>query len=165
MNTLDYIILFPVVAGFIIGLFKGLIKEVISLAIVVLGIYLSRIFAPLASDLLTNWLDISPKGAQPLGFIAVFSVVAIALTLAGRMLHGVVQSLSLGFLNSIVGGIFGSLKIALLISLLLNIVHALDHKFSIIEPETREKSLLYEPVKELAPDLWDELTKKSSENA
>jgi len=160
MNTLDYIILFPVLIGFIIGLFKGLIKEVVGLAIVILGIYLARLFAPLASDLLVQWLDISPKGAQPLGFLLIFSLVAIVLTLTGRMIQGLVQALSLGFINSMIGGVFGALKIALLYSILFNVLQSLEHRFSIIEPESRANSLLYEPILELAPELWEELTEQ-----
>lgn len=165
MNTLDYIIIFPVLIGFIIGLFKGLIKEVIGLAIVILGIYLARLFAPLASELLVKWLVISPQGAQPLGFLVIFSIVAITLTLIGRMIQGLVQALSLGFINSMIGGVFGALKIALLYSILFNVLHSLEHKFSIIEPESRENSVLYEPIKELAPQLWEELTDQQKENA
>ncbi len=165
MNTLDYIILFPIVIGFIIGLFKGLIKEIIGLAIVILGIYLSRLLAPLTSELLVQWLDISPRGAQPLGFIVVFGVIAIVLTLAGRMIQGLVQALSLGFINSMIGGVFGAIKIALIYSIIFTLLQSLEHRFPIIEAESRENSVLYEPVKELAPKLWDELTEQKTENA
>lgn len=165
MNTLDFIILFPVIAGFIIGLFKGLIKEVIGLAIVILGIYLSRLLAPFVSEVLVQWLDISPKGAQPLGFVVVFSIVAILLTITGRLINGLIQALSLGFINSVIGGIFGALKIALLFSILFNLLHSFEGRFSVIEPESRENSILYEPIKELAPDLWDELIEERETNA
>lgn len=165
MNSLDYIILIPVLTGLIIGLFKGLIKEVIGLAVIVLGIYIAKLLGPLAGELLISLLDISPTGAQPLGFIAVFAVVAILLTLIGKLTQGLVNVLSLGFLNTLVGGIFGALKVALVISILLNVLAALDHKFSIIDPESKDNSLLYEPVTELAPELWEDLSHKSSRNA
>ena len=165
MNTLDLIILFPVAAGFITGLFRGLIKEVISLAVIIIGIYLSKILAPYASELLINWFDLSPKGAQPLGYIAVFCVIALLLTLTGRLLQGFIQLLSLGFLNSIVGGIFGGLKIALIISILLNVLQGIDHRIKVVDPELKEESILYRPIKELAPELWEDLTYTKPENA
>jgi membrane protein required for colicin V production len=157
MNTLDLIILFPVAVGIITGLFRGLIKEVIALAILIIGIYLAKLLAPLTTDLLINLFDISAKGAQPLGFIAVFSIVAIVLTIVGHFIQGAIKMLSLGFLNSIVGGIFGGLKVALFMSIIFNVLQAIDHKISIIEPELKEKSIFYEPVKGLAPELWNEL--------
>lgn len=160
MNSLDLIILLPVAAGFITGLFRGLIKEVISLGVIIIGIYAARLLAPVATTLMINWFDLSPKVAQVLGFIVVFSIVAILLTIAGRLLQKVIQLLSLGFLNRIVGGIFGGLKIALIFSILLNILQGIDHKISIIDAELREKSILYAPVKGLAPRLWDEIIDK-----
>ncbi|MCE1155652.1 MAG: CvpA family protein [Bacteroidales bacterium] len=157
MNTLDLIILFPVAIGMITGLFRGLIKEVIALAILIIGIYLAKLLAPLASSMLIDLFDISAKGAQPLGFIAVFSIVAISLTIAGHLMQGAIKMLSLGFLNSIVGGIFGGLKVALLISVIFNVLQGLDHRLSVIDPELKEKSIFYDPVKGLAPELWNEL--------
>ncbi len=165
MNTLDLIILFPVAVGFITGLFRGLIKEVISLAVIIIGIYAARLLAPFASGLMVDWFGISPRGAQVLGFVAVFSVVAIVLTIGGRMLQGVIQLLSLGFLNAIVGGIFGGLKIALLFSIVFNILQGIEHRLSVLDPELKEKSILYAPVKGLAPDLWDEFMNNDRNDA
>lgn len=164
MNTLDFIILIPVAAGFITGLFRGLIKEVISIAVIIFGIYLAKLLAPIATSLIIEWFEISPRGGQALGFVAVFSIIAILLTLLGRMLQGVIQLLSLGFLNSIVGGIFGGLKIALIFSIIFNILQGIDHKLSIIDAELREESILYAPVKGLAPELWDEIIDKDQQD-
>ena len=165
MNTLDLIILLPVAAGFITGLFRGLIKEVISLAVIIIGIYAARLLSPIATTLMIDWFEISPKGAQVLGFVAIFSLVAILLTIAGRLLQGVIQLLTLGFLNAIVGGVFGGLKIVLLFSIFFNVVQAIDHKVSIIDTELREESLLYSPVKGFAPGLWEEIIEKKDKDA
>ena len=43
MNTLDLVILIPIAVGFVFGLFKGLIKELTSLAAIFLGIYAANI--------------------------------------------------------------------------------------------------------------------------
>ena len=115
--------------------------------------------------LFRSWFDLSPKGAQPLGYIAVFCVIALLLTLTGRLLQGFIQLLSLGFLNSIVGGIFGGLKIALIISILLNVLQGIDHRIKVVDPELKEESILYRPIKELAPELWEDLTYTKPENA
>lgn len=160
MNSLDLIIVFPIAAGLLSGLFRGLIKEVVSLAVILLGIYLARIFAPFAAELLIKWFELSPGGAQPLGFIAVFSVVAILLTIGGHMIHGLIRLMSLGVLNSIAGGVIGALKVALLLSIIFNILNSINTRISVIEPELKEKSLLYLPVLELAPELWKEIVQE-----
>ena len=81
------------------------------------------------------------------------------------MIQGLVQALSLGFINSMIGGVFGAIKIALIYSIIFTLLQSLEHRFPIIEAESRENSVLYEPVKELAPKLWDELTEQKTENA
>jgi membrane protein required for colicin V production len=164
MNTLDIIIIIPIAAGCITGLFKGFIKEVISIAIIFIGIYAARLLGTSIAELLISLLNISPKGAQPLAFIIIFSAVAILLTLLGSLIQGVVRMLSLGFINSISGAIIGGLKVALLISIVFTILHAFEHHFELIDSGLRQNSLLYNPVKSLAPELWKEITQHPTTN-
>ncbi len=64
--------------------------------------------------------------------------------------------MSLGGLNKLLGGFFGGLKYALIVSVLLNVFDAIDSKFPIVEPETKSNSFGYKPMLKLAPALWDE---------
>jgi membrane protein required for colicin V production len=160
MNILDLYILIPVLAGFVTGLFRGLIKEVISLAIIFAGIYLSKTFSGLVADWMVFYFEVSEKAAQPLAFISIFILIAIILGIFGKIAHRLINMLSLGFLNAIVGGIFGGLKLALLLSILLNLEDAFKDKIDLIDAETKEKSMLYQPAKNLAPQLWEEITTK-----
>lgn len=157
MNSLDLYLLFPVAAGLVIGLFRGLIKEVISIIVILLGIYFSRLFTGIFSSVIASIFDISPETARPLSFIVIFVVIAITLMILGRILHKALKILSLGFLNALAGGLFGAIKFALLISILLNVGAALSDKLELLELEDKEQSLLYEPMKSLAPRLWKEI--------
>ena len=65
MNSLDLFILIPIIAGFTFGLFKGLVKELTSLAAVVLGIYGAKFFSPWLVAVLVKSFDFSVKTAQP----------------------------------------------------------------------------------------------------
>ena len=49
MNVLDIVLIAPVCLGLVFGLFKGLIKELMSLAAIVLGIVGARWFEPQVS--------------------------------------------------------------------------------------------------------------------
>lgn len=54
MNSLDIFILIPIAIGFVFGLFKGLVKELTSLAAIFLGIYFSKILSPWLSQILVK---------------------------------------------------------------------------------------------------------------
>jgi len=160
MNALDLYILVPILLGFIIGLFRGLIKEIISLIVIILGIYVSKLFSSLVATWICGHFDISLKLAQPIAFVIIFVLVAILLFFASRILQGIIKNLSLGFINAILGGVFGAFKFALLVSIVLIIFDTLNEKFSFIEQESKEASILYKSVKSIAPNLWQEITEK-----
>jgi len=52
MNSIDIFLLTPIAIGFVFGIFKGLIKELASLAAIVLGIFGSKALAPSFSKFL-----------------------------------------------------------------------------------------------------------------
>jgi membrane protein required for colicin V production len=160
MNKLDLFLLFPIVLGFIFGLFKGLIKELTSLAAIILGIYGAKLLGPIISNFLIYKLDYNSKIAQPIAYILVFAAIAIILLILANMLGKVLDSISLSGLNKLFGGIFGALKFALIMSVLLNLFQAIDSKFSILSKQTKENSIGYKPLMKLGPKLWEETKKE-----
>ena len=155
------ILLLPIAVGFVIGLFKGLIKEITSLAAIVLGIYGAKLLAPMVSGLLVSIFHFSEKTALPMSYLVLFVGIAIALLMLARSLEKIFDSMSLGGLNKLFGGMFGALKYALIVSVLLIVFNAIDSKFSIISAETKNNSIAYKPLLKMAPALWDEAKKKN----
>ena len=163
MNSLDLFLLIPIALGFISGLFKGLVSELTSLAAIVLGIFGAKLFAPIVSNILIKSFDFSPKTAHPLSYLLIFIAIAISMLMLAKMLDKMFDSMSLGGLNKLFGAVFGALKYALIISVLLNVFDAVDSKFSILKKETKENSIAYKPLLKFGPALWDE-TKKVRSN-
>jgi len=163
MNSLDLVIIIPIAAGFIFGVFKGLIKELTSLAAIFLGIYGAKFFSPWMSDVLVNGFSFSVKTARPVAFLIVFIAIALLLLFLSRFLDKLFDSISLGGLNKFLGGLFGALKYALVISVLLNVFEVIDGKFNLVKPETKMGSVFFEPAKDMAPQLWNEA--KSYQNS
>jgi membrane protein required for colicin V production len=159
MNTLDLIILIPIVLGFIFGLFKGLIKELASLAAIVLGIYGAKLLAPATSAFLIQKLAFSAKTALPISYLILFIAIAVILLIMAKMLDKLFDSIALGGLNKFLGGVFAALKYALVVSILLNVFDGLDSKFPILKTKTKAESIGYKPILKLAPTLWDKTYK------
>ena len=164
MNTLDLLILIPITLGFVFGLFKGLIKELTSLVAIVLGIYGAKLLAPSVSGFLIHVFHFSTKTALPVSYLLLFVTIALGLLFIANMLDKVFESLALGGLNKFLGGLFGALKYALIVSVLLNVFDSLDSRFSIINMKTKAQSIGYKPILNFGPKLWQEAKKKEEES-
>jgi len=156
MNTFDLFILIPIALGLIFGLFKGFVKEVVSLAAVVLAIIAAEMLSDSIKPLIAGFSD---KMAKTVSYILIFTLTILAALLISRLTDNLLSSISLGWLNSLLGGVFGALKIAIVVSVLMNVYDALDSKFGFANPEKKEASLSYYPILKLAPSLWEEAKK------
>jgi membrane protein required for colicin V production len=154
INLLDIIILIPLLLFAWQGYRKGFIIEVATLAALLLGIYFALYFSDYAATLLTEYFTIDGKYLAVLSFIATFVVVVIAVILIGKAVQKFINLLLLGFLNKAAGAVFGLLKGALLISILLAIITYFDANESLIKKEQKKQSVLYQPVASLAPWLY-----------
>ena len=83
MNTLDIVILLLFVPGIIRGLTKGFLEQGISLAGVVLAIWLAFRFCQQAGQLLQQYVTVSEKIVPVLGFSLVLVVTILAVILLG----------------------------------------------------------------------------------
>ncbi|HLP03797.1 MAG TPA: CvpA family protein [Paludibacter sp.] len=156
MNSLDLFLFLPVAAGFVFGLFKGLVKELTSLAAIVLGIFGAKLTAPFVSGLLVAATGMSKTLSMPVAYFISFVAIGVGLLMLSRALDKLMQSMALGGLNKFMGAVVGALKYALVISVMLNIFNVFDKKFSILGEEKKNESVCYGPLMKLGPALWDE---------
>lgn len=156
MNILDWIIIIPVAAGFVFGLFKGLVRELFSLAAIVLGFLGARFFEPKMSALLLSAFDIQVSTARPLSYLILFLAIAVLMLLVARLIDKLFSAIALGGVNKLLGGVFGAVKFALIVSVLLNVFSVFDSRFSIVKEETKKQSFAYKSALALAPVVWKE---------
>ena len=55
----------------------------------------------------------------------------------------------LGLLNKIAGGLFGTLKIAIILGALLIFIERVNSSVGLVKSELKENSVLYEPINEI----------------
>ena len=115
--------------------------------------------------MLIKSFDFSEKVATPVAYLIIFVIVAVALLMLAGLLDKTFNALALGGLNKFLGGVFGGLKYALIVSVLLNVFNALDSRFSLINVELKQQSLAYKPAMKLAPVLWEESKKLKATNS
>jgi membrane protein required for colicin V production len=154
VNVLDIILLIPLLLFAYNGFKKGIIIELASLAALILGLYFAFYFSDLAADLLNKWFSIDPSYLAAIAFIVTFLVVVVVVVTVGKILQKFIDILLLGFFNKLAGAIFGLLKGALVLSILIFIINYFDGSRSVFKKETCEKSIFYTPVESIAPKLY-----------
>ena len=159
MNTFDFIITALLLFGFVRGLFKGLFLEIASFIALIAGIYGAMHFSHFIKDLLVPLVTWQEKYSTLVSFAITFILIVLAITLIGKLFTKIADFASLGILNKLLGGIFGALKIGFGISVILLIFSKLNDKIPFLSIEEQESALLYEPLKNLAPNIFPEFVK------
>jgi len=121
MNLLDWSFIIIIGVSAIYGLFKGLIKEVVSLLAVIIGLILASRFYEGISSLLKN-LGLGEQAAKILSFFVLFIVIFIAIVLIGRLIHKFVHAIFLGWLNRLGGIGFGFIRGIIVSSIIIIIL-------------------------------------------
>ncbi|HRY97548.1 MAG TPA: CvpA family protein [Bacteroidales bacterium] len=135
------------------GFSRGLIIEVASLVALVLGTFAAIRFSGFASRIILGYMDMDPRVLHVLSFSLTFLAVMLVVILLGRILEKMVNLIMLGLLNKIAGAVFGTLKVAVVLSVIMLLVNAADPSHKLIPEKERQGSRLYFPVERLAPLL------------
>ncbi|WP_339623525.1 CvpA family protein [uncultured Winogradskyella sp.] len=163
MSIIDIVLGALLLFGLIRGAMKGLFVEVASLVALVLGVYGAIHFSGFAAGFLESKVDWNEKTINIVAFAITFVIIVLAISLAGKALTKLADFAALGILNKLLGGVFGALKIGLILSVLLIVFNKLNNTLPFMEKEDLEESLLYEPVKSLAPLVFPNLIKSDAE--
>ena len=160
MNIFDIIIAALLLFGFVRGLMKGLFVEVASLVALIGGVYGAIHFSYFASDLLKEYVSWNPEYISLASFAITFVIIIVVIALLGKVLTKIADFAALGILNKILGGVFGALKIGLILSVVFIFFGKMNDTIPFIEKETLEKSILYNPVKKIAPTIFPSIIKE-----
>ncbi len=159
MNTIDIIIGIILLVGTVNGFMKGLFVEVTTLVGLVLGVYGAIHFSYFLGNFLESSVNWDQSMIELVSFAGTFLIILAALVFLGKAMTKVADTLALGFFNKIVGAIFGFLKYALILSIVLLVYDQINASLRFVEKEKTRTSILYEPVKKLAPTIFPDLVK------
>ncbi len=161
MNIFDIIIASLLLFGFVRGLLKGLFVEVASLVALIGGVYGSLHFSYFVSDWLVSRVSWDSEYISLFSFGITFILILVIISLLGKFLTKVADFASLGLLNKFVGGIFGGLKIGLLLSVLFIFFGKVNNTLPFLSEKSLSSSILYVPIKRIAPILFPSIINDS----
>lgn len=150
MNLLDLFILIPVAYFAWRGFTSGLVKEVFSIAGIILAVYLTFGYMHTLSPLFRTVFENPDHATVASGIVIFVGTIAVVQGVA-HLLQKFLELIKINFLNRIAGLIFGSLKSAIVISAFLLLLAGLN----LPSEETRNQSVSYPIVITLVPAVYN----------
>ncbi|MDE6189992.1 MAG: CvpA family protein [Muribaculum sp.] len=157
MTTIDIILLIIIGASLVLGLYKGIIAQIASIGGVVLGIIACRFFATDIGSMYMSWAPDTFSNetlANIAGGITVYLVVYFGIGLFASLLRRITDTLMAGWLDHMLGGIFGIFKWLILTSVFLNLFYMIAPHCVIFHSSAIASGKLFVFVMQLAPKLF-----------
>ena len=149
MTTTDIILLICFIPAIWTGLSKGLVKQLVAIASVFAGAWLSNKFYLPVSDFISGHLtDAQTKIVDIISFALVFLASLIVFGLLGNLITKILKSASLGFANRLLGMIFGIFKTALILAIAVWLFDELNSKWDLVKEENLNGSVVFSYLKE-----------------
>ncbi|PID90387.1 MAG: colicin V production CvpA [Bacteroidetes bacterium] len=144
MAISDIIILVVLAFFGIMGFRKGFVDQVLSIVAILVGIWATIHLSDVVAAKLTEQFDLSNDHMWAWSFLVTFGMAVGLVFLAGRLVTKLLEAVSLGIINRLVGLAFGLVKGVLIVSVVLvalTLVRVVDE-----EPEGK----LIGPVRSVA---------------
>lgn len=167
-SSLDLILGIILAWGIIRGLMKGFIRELSSFLALILGIYGAINFSYFLLDYLEIYLDWNENSLNIAALVLTFIIIVILISLVGHIFTKLAKILALNLINRLLGAVFGFLKSAFVLGILLIFLTSLNTEHKFMAEEQLESSILYIPLKsfseKILPSTIEVIKEHSPEN-
>ena len=145
IGLLDIIILVIVAASAIWGIVKGFVRQIASIAALLLGLWCAFKFtAPISAEIKEFLsLEIEQNVMHVIIFAAIFLLVMIASHFISKGIESILKLSMLGWLNRLLGFLFGAIKATILLSVIAYIVNYANNLLHIIPQGIFSESQAY----------------------
>lgn len=150
--------------GCIRGLWKGLFVEMASFVSLLIGIYIAMKFSYLMRSIIEGHVSWEPKTIEITAFALTFIVVVVGIFLLAKLFTTIADFASLGIINRLAGGLFGLLKMTLILSILLSLFLKINYNEMLLSKEKQEQSLFFNPVQKVASFIFPMIKEWFPEN-
>lgn len=109
MTGFDYVVLAVIALSSLLGLWRGVVSEILGLAAWVAAFFAARAWGLAVSGLLVGWIS-GPTWRATAGFAAVFLFTLMIFAAARFVLSGLLRAVGLGFADRFLGALFGIMR-------------------------------------------------------
>ena len=154
MNWIDLVIVVFLFIAIFRGFINGMVNEVASLAALILGIWGAIKFSSFTAGKLYDYFNMTGQYVGIIAFLVTFGIIVVIIHFIGIIADKVVTSVSLGFLNRILGIVFGLFKTVMIMSVFFVILNAIDARRPFLPKDKIEGSRFYNPISDIAPAIF-----------
>ena len=117
-NWLDIVFLIMIAASMLISLFRGFIKEIISLMTWAVAVWIGFVYSPKLAEAFRHYIE-NPTLRLVLAFVLLFIVVLIIGALVNILLSRLVKTVGLSTVDRMIGIIFGFIRGVILVAVVV----------------------------------------------
>lgn len=165
MNWIDLIIVVILILSLVMGFINGLVKEVASLAGLVLGIWGAIKFSSFTAAKLYEWFDMSGQYVGIIAFLVTFGIIVVVIHFIGILADKLVSAVSLGFVNRLLGMVFGVFKSVLILSVFFVVLNSINERHAFLPEEKVAESYFFNPIADIAPAIFPIIGEGSFKNS
>lgn len=154
MNWIDAAIVIILILAMVNGFINGLVKEVASLAALILGIWGAIKFSAFTAAKLYDYFDMTGQYVGIIAFLITFGIIVVIIHFIGILAGKLLDAIALGFVNRLLGIVFGLLKTVLIMSVFFVVLNVIDSKRPFLPREKIEASIFYNPISDIAPVIF-----------
>jgi len=163
MSTLDIILLALFIPAVIQGFMKGAVMQVISLASIFIGVWAAYKFSLTVSVWLSSYITADPRVLKIIAFTVIVILAIVLLGMVGSVLAKVMKLAMLGWVDKLLGIVFGVFKAALILGLIVFIFDSFNGKWNLVSDKVLSDSPVYTYLRDFSarffPYLKSLLTK------
>lgn len=145
MNIFDIVVGIVAVLFLFKGLKRGLFVELAGFVALFLGLWLSYSYYEfISAQYVSQYLDWSEESLQIFSFFVLFIIVVSLVHLLAKLITGFLNIIALGLVNRLFGGLFGLMKLLLLLIVFYLSLDYLDTFYSLKSEDWLEDSLVFQ---------------------
>ena len=130
-------------ASLLQGLFKGFTQQIIAIVAIIAGTWAALKFTDLVCGLVQPMLGAPASFLKVLVFILMIVLVVLIFKLLGKLIKATINFVTLGWLDSLLGAVFGLLKAAIVLGIIAVLFTSINNTFHFISEETLSGSPVF----------------------
>ena len=158
MNSLDIGILSITAIFFIRGVSRGFVFELVTVVGLILGYIISITYLSIVSGFILSFFPSLPVSiVNIISFFVLFVGTNMLLRMVANILTKTLKIAMLGWLNRLLGGVFGLLKGIILLSIIVFVISLIPFSAALLENIEIKNSVLYPVLEVFGPKFYEEI--------
>ncbi len=153
MNWFDICIFVVIIYCLIKGYKTGLVKQLSTLAGLIVGAVLSGKLSILILPYIQHIKPIPHYMTAPLSYAVTFLIIISSFYLLGTMMEEILKTVKMGTINKLAGVALCITKWLFAISIIINLIVQADEHHQLITPKIQNGSKTYQYIQPFAPKL------------